>query len=233
MQLRKRSEAVSSAPYLPFVRLDVLQVEPHIVVADPVSRLLGLAPCRRIYVVVLGNKTGFVQFGEVARQASAAFHAKLAAAAFLGLNGAKIWLVNSHKGRYPVSRHYTEVLERHRGFYPAVSASVNGSVPAGVLVPCTGDYPAFNAACGNGNNDTFAPDGWGQLIFSWYGIPFAVTQDFGRDGIYALGGRNALDNLGDGDIRRILSHRVIVDGLACWTRKASSSRISTSPMPNA
>ena len=147
-------------------------------------------------------------------KSSVAFHAKLATGAFLGLKGAKMWLVNAHKGKYPVSRHYTDILARHRGFYPAVSAAVNASTPAGVLIPCTCDYPSFNAACGQGNYDSFAPDGWGHRIFSWYGIPFTMTQDFGRDGIYALGGKEALAHLSDDDIRKILSHRVIVDGLS-------------------
>jgi hypothetical protein len=35
---------------------------------------------------------------------------------------------------------------------------------------------------------------WAQLIFSWYGIPFMMTQDFSRDGIYALAGK-AVDNI--------------------------------------
>lgn len=147
-------------------------------------------------------------------KSAAAFHAKLATAAFLGLNGAKIWLVNAHKGKYPVSRHYTDILADHRGFYPAVSAAVNGSAPAGVLVPCDSDYPAFNAALGGRSNESFAPGGWEQLVFSWYGIPFTATRDFDREGIYALGGGNALDNLGDDDIRKILSRRAIVDGRA-------------------
>ena len=35
---------------------------------------------------------------------------------------------------------------------------------------------------------------WAQLIFSWYGIPLMMTQDFSRDGIYALAGK-AVDNI--------------------------------------
>ena len=147
-------------------------------------------------------------------KSSVAFHAKLATGAFLGLKGAKMWLVNAHKGAYPVSRHYTDILARHRGFYSAVSATVRETAMEGVLIPCSSDYPAFNAARGNGSNEAFEDRGWAQIVFSWYGIPFAATRDFGRRGIYALGGKNALDHLSDDDIRRIFSHKVLVDGQA-------------------
>ena len=147
-------------------------------------------------------------------KSAAAFHAKLAAGAFLGLNGAKIWFVNAHKRKYPVSRHYTDILAEHRGFYSAVSATVRGTARKGILIPCTSDYPAFNVAKGDGRHESFEPDCWAQRIFSWYGVPFTATQDFDRKGVYALGGANALNHLSDDDIRKILSHKVIVDGLA-------------------
>ena len=47
---------------------------------------------------------GFGHIGRHLGKLLAAFHAKLAVAAFAGLKGAKIWLVNMHKGVYPVSR---------------------------------------------------------------------------------------------------------------------------------
>lgn len=146
-------------------------------------------------------------------KSSAAFHAKLATSAFLGMKGAKIWFVNAHKGRHPVSRHYTDVLADHRGFYPSVSAAVRSSRLEGVLIPCVSRYPDFNAA-GSGKSDTFESGGWAQKIFSWYGIPYSVTYDYDRDGIYALGGSQALERLSDDDIRKILSHRVIIEGQA-------------------
>lgn len=168
-------------------------------------------------------------------KSSVAFHAKLATGAFLGLKGAKMWLVNAHKGKYPVSRHYTDILARHRGFYPAISASVRETVPEGILIPCVPDYPSFNAAAGNGNNESFENDGWAQLVFSWYGIPFAMTKDFGRKGIYALGGKNAIDHLSDDDVRKILSHKVLVDGqaLRALAERGFSGLIGAEPVGEA
>lgn len=146
-------------------------------------------------------------------KSSAAFHAKLATGAFLGMKGAKIWCVNSHKGRYPVSRHYTDVLAAHRGFYPAISAATRGSKPEGVVIPCVSRYPGGNVADG-GFSDTFESGGWAQVIFSWYGIPYTVTEDLGRDGVYALGGANAVRRFSDDEIRSILSRRVMIEGQA-------------------
>ena len=146
-------------------------------------------------------------------KSAVAFHAKLSASVFVGLKGAKLWLVNAHKGKYPVSRHYTEILERHRGFYPALSAAVRGTALTGGLIPCHRDYPRHSVAA-NGPRDTFDSDGWAQKIFSWYGIPYRATEDFTVDGIYALGGVESVRNSTDADIRAMLSRKVLVDGLA-------------------
>ena len=146
-------------------------------------------------------------------KSAAAFHAKLAVSAFVGLKGAKLWLVNAHKGRYPVNRHYTEVLERHRGYYQAISAATRGTSLDGALVPCAKTYPDFSVAA-SGNRETCDMGGWSQSIFSWYGIPYCATEDFDRDGIYAISGEKFLSRLSDADIRAMLSRRAIVEGKA-------------------
>ena len=146
-------------------------------------------------------------------KSAVAFHAKLSASAFIGLKGAKLWLVNAHKGKYPVSRHYTEILARHRGFYPALSAAVRDTTPTGILIPCHRDYPRHSVAV-NGSRDTFDSGGWVQKIFSWYGIPYRATEDFTVDGIYALGGVECVRNSSDADLRAILAKKALVDGLA-------------------
>lgn len=144
---------------------------------------------------------------------SVSFNAKLSTSAFIGLKGAKLWFVNTHKGRYPVNRHYTEILERNRGFHSSLSAAVRGTSLAGVLIPCHRDYPRFGVT-GDGVRDTFAHNGWTQKIFSWYGIPYRATEDFSLDGIYALGGKSCIDNSSDEDLRAMLSKKAMIDGLA-------------------
>ena len=147
-------------------------------------------------------------------KSSVAFHAKLVAAAFLGLNGAKMWYVNGHKGKYPVSRHYTEILEKHRGLYSAVSAAVRGTEQTGVLVPCHGEFPSESIAHRKGIR-TFDEDGWTQGVFTWYGVPFAATYDLMRkDAVYALSGETAVGRFTDEELASLLSCRVLVDGAA-------------------
>ena len=146
-------------------------------------------------------------------KSSVAFHAKLSVSAFVGLKGAKLWHVNAHKGRYPVSRHYTDILAEHRGFYPSLSAAVRGTALTGLLIPCHKDYPKFSVT-GSGVRDSFDQDGWAQKIFSWYGMPYRATEDFSTDGIYALGGTNCVINSSDADLRQMLSKKVLIDGLA-------------------
>ena len=146
-------------------------------------------------------------------KSSVAFHAKLSTSAFVGLKGAKLWYVNVHKGPYRVSRHYTEILERNRGFHSALSAAVRGTSMEGVLIPCHKDYPTFPVTERKGSGTADA-EGWVQTVFSWYGVPFRVTEDFSVDGLYALGGAGVVQKLSDEEIRAILAHRVLVDGTA-------------------
>ena len=55
------------------------------------------------------------------------FFTHLANAAFTGMVGAKTWYVNGHKGPFPVSRSYTDVLAENRDFLPALLREVAGS----------------------------------------------------------------------------------------------------------
>jgi len=153
-------------------------------------------------------------------KSAAAFHAKLAVSAFIGLKGAKMWCVNTHKGRYPVNRHYTDVLARHRGFYPAISAVARGTSPGGVLIPCRREFPMSSLAV-RGGGETVNSKGWAQNVFSWYGIPYRATEEFDRDGIYALSDGGFLYTLGKDNIRAMLSRRVIIDG---WAAKSLLQR---------
>jgi len=140
-----------------------------------------------------------------------AFHAKLAVAAFAGLKGAKMWLVNAHKGPIPVTRHYTDVLAEHRGYYGALSAASLGSSPTGVLVPCHPEFPTQPALQSARQADQPYDGGMAQQTFSWFGIPFAPTFDFDRDGIYAISGARAVERFTDSQLKAMLSRKALVD----------------------
>lgn len=125
------------------------------------------------------------------------YHAKLSTSLFAGLVGAKLWYVNAHKRGLPVSRKYTDIMAEHRGWYDALVEVARESRAEGVRIPME-----------------IGGEGWPRRIFGSYGVPFLVEADLSTDGIYALSGSAALDRLTDDDVRRILSHRVLLDGTA-------------------
>ena len=147
-------------------------------------------------------------------KSSVAMHAKLVVGAFMGLNGAKAWYVNAHKGDIPVSRHYTDVLAKHRGLYDAVAAASAGSEATGVLIPCHREFPVEEVAA---RKLIFTYDGgsWATEIFGNFAVPFRTTFDLGRDdGIYALGGEGQIARFSDDELKAILSKKALVDGKA-------------------
>ena len=135
------------------------------------------------------------------------FHAKLAVGFFCGLKGAKLWLVNAHRGGLPVARNYTDILADHRGYYAAIAAAVDGATELGVRVPICADKARREWR-------TEYPNGWVREAFALYGVPFRAESDLSKDGVWALAGATAVDRLSEAELRTLLSHRVLVDGLA-------------------
>ena len=146
-------------------------------------------------------------------KSSAAFHAKLAVGAFSGLTGAKAWMVNGHKGDVPVSRHYTDILARHRGLYDALATVAAESAPTGVLIPCHPEFPAESVAKPANIRPVDAKN-WASVVFGNYGIPFAATYDFAKDGVYAIAGAAAVGRFSDEQLKAMLSRKALVDGKA-------------------
>lgn len=141
-------------------------------------------------------------------KSSRSFHAKLASSFFCGLKGGKLWFVNAHRGGCEISRNYTDILSEHRGYYAAVANAVEGASPLGVLLPASDDparRPGWQDCC----------HGWVKEAFGIYGIPFNVEGDFSKDGVWALSGADLVTRrLTKDEIRKILSHRVLIDGPA-------------------
>ena len=147
-------------------------------------------------------------------KSAVAVHAKLAANAFLGLKGAKLWLVNTHKGKYPVNRRYTDVLAAHRGHYAAIAAAVCGAGPCeGVAIPCHDGYP-FDHVKDLSRTMPYDANNWAERVFGVFGVPFHAAKGLDEDCIYALSGAKAVERFSDGELRQLLSRRVLVDGKA-------------------
>ena len=137
------------------------------------------------------------------------FLTHLANAAFVGMVGAKTWYVNGHKGQFAVSRSYTDVLSENRGFLPALAEAVSCSEWEGLSIPCLTNFPNWHLV--KNHNEFFVESGnAGETICIPFGIPFQIVRDFDADRTYALATAAEVSRLSDDDLRRILSHRVLV-----------------------
>ena len=137
------------------------------------------------------------------------FLTHMANAAFTGMNGAKVWYVNGRKGRFAVSRSYTEVLAENRGFLPALADAVLGSDYEGLAIPCFTNFPKWHMI--NNHSEFFVEAvNAGENICIPFGMPFQTVRDFDADRVYALSTASEVARLSNADLRRILSHRAVV-----------------------
>ena len=137
---------------------------------------------------------------------------KLQAAAFCGLHGSKLWFCNAHKGTFPVSRAYTDALAAQRGVCSAIVAATRGSRFSGIVVPAVGGRAPWHPSM---QGEQFVGDGnWGTGMAGGFGVPFCCRHDFSEAGIFALGGSDTVDKMGDEELDKIFRHRVLVDGAA-------------------
>ena len=137
---------------------------------------------------------------------------KLQAAAFAGLKGSKLWYCNAHKGRFPISRAYTDRLAEHRGIHAAIVKAVADAPLAGPIVPVIGGREKWHPSM---QFESFVGAGdWATAMAGRFGIPFACCCDLTADGLYLLGGADTVGKLSDGELRGILGRRVLVDAPA-------------------
>ena len=137
---------------------------------------------------------------------------KLQAAAFCGLHGSKLWYCNAHRGKFPISRAYTDALAAQRGTCSAIVAATRGSELSGIIVPVIGGRAPWHPSM---QGEPFVGDGnWGVCMAGGFGVPFCCRSDLAADGIYTLGGADTVAILDDGELREMFRHRVLVDGAA-------------------
>ena len=150
-------------------------------------------------------------------RAAISFHAKLCSSILAGVNGAKLWYVNAHKGDKPVSRNYTDILAENKGLYQTLAAEVKKTVPTGVIVPAHKNYAEWHAA----HYDELAsrlrlidPNNMAVLQLGQLGIPFKASFDFDEDEVYAVAGADAVNFLSDAELKKLLSRKLLLDGPA-------------------
>lgn len=139
-----------------------------------------------------------------------AFYTHLAAAAFLGMRGAKVWFVNGIKETgSKVTEKYTDVLAEHRGQLEAIAAAVAGTKSVGLAAPCFTNAPSYHPTencLGYFSEETDLE----KCVYA-FGIPVAASRDFGdRNLVFTLSTKAEVARLTDGEIRAILSGRALV-----------------------
>ena len=137
------------------------------------------------------------------------FFTHMVNAAFVGMTGAKTWYVNAHKGAFPVSRNYTDIIAENPRFLSALAAEVDGLDWEGLAVPCHTNFPNWHMIR---NHWEFFISGGnaGAAVCAPFGIPFCSARDFDADRTYALLSGAEVSRLSDADLEHMFSHKVVV-----------------------
>ena len=150
-------------------------------------------------------------------RAAISFHAKLCSSIFAGVNGAKVWYVNTHKGSVPISRNYTDIMAENRGLYQTLAAEVKKTVPTGVIIPAHKNFAEWHAA----HYDELSPkltliplETMATVELGQIGIPFKASFDYDENEVYAVAGADSINHLTDEELRKLLGCKLLLDGPA-------------------
>lgn len=145
-------------------------------------------------------------------KAALSLHTKLCSGIFAGVNGAKIWCVNTHKRDFPVNRKYTDVLEKYRRYYPALAKTLADAIPEGIIIPAHDKFPHWHPA---EPLENFVPqENWVDSMLGIYGIPFRASFKLNENGIYAIAGETSIERFSDDQLAQLMTRKVLLDGPA-------------------
>lgn len=139
-------------------------------------------------------------------------HAKLCTSIMAGMTGAKVWLVNAHKGDWEVPRNYTFTLGKYQHFYQELTRTVKDTALTGVIQPCHKNFPNWHFTAPSEFFVEFK--NWADYMCGTFGIPFQCSFDLNKDGVYLLSGAAAVARFSDSELKQLLSRKLLVDGPA-------------------
>lgn len=145
-------------------------------------------------------------------KSASSLHTRLCSAIFAGVNGAKIWYVNTHKGDFPVNRKYTDILEKYRRYYPALAKTLCDATPEGIIIPAHDKFPHWHPA--NPTEGFIPQENWVDRMLGIYGIPFRASFDLNEDGIYAIAGESSIERFSDDQLTQLMTRKLLLDGPA-------------------
>ncbi len=177
-----------------------------------VSRTMALRNAHPEIPIVLDESDTFPH--TLYSRSSKGMHAKLCAAMFSGLRGAKLWLVNMKKLGRPVHKNYTKILGKYHKFYQTLVEETKKSRFSGVVIPASSSFPRWHS----GKRETFenflADPVLSTTTLGLLGIPFYCDFVLDHDNVYALAGAKAVSRFSDGELKQLLSGKLLVDGPA-------------------
>ena len=150
-------------------------------------------------------------------RASISMHAKLISSIFSGLNGAKLWYVNTHKADKPVSRNYTDILAENRGLYQTLAAECAKTELTGAVIPAHKNFAVWQAAHYDEIQELIRlvpEENMASVMLGQIGIPFQASFELDSDEVYAVSGAEAIDHLSDDELKKLLSRKLLLDGPA-------------------
>ncbi len=150
-------------------------------------------------------------------RAASSFHAKLCSSILAGVNGAKLWYVNTHKQDKPITRNYTDILAENKGLYQTLAAEVKKTRPAGIIIPAHKNYAEWHAAHYDELRQKLqliTPDNMAAVMLGHIGIPFYASFECNPDNVYAVSGADTINHMTDSELTQLLSCKILLDGPA-------------------
>ncbi len=145
-------------------------------------------------------------------RSATSMHAKLCTSIMAGMQGAKIWLVNSRRYGLPVSRNYTDIIAENQKLYQTLVNEVDNSEFTGLILPGTRRFKNWHIA--DPSEKFIDESNWAEVMCAVFGIPFYCSFELDRPGIYMLAGEKAVARFSDDELKKMLSGKLLVDGQA-------------------
>lgn len=135
------------------------------------------------------------------------FKSKLVLSAMSGLTGSKIWFVGMHKGSRPVPKEYLDVVSVMAPFCRALAREVKGTRQKGFVALAHVDDITTSTL------SSYLT--WGDRFGGVFGIPWRCSPSVDeKNAVYTLADDEDVRRCTDGDLRRLLSGRLLMDGRA-------------------
>ncbi len=154
-------------------------------------------------------------------------HAHITAGILNGLNGAKLWLTNLGWPDPETAHPYERILAAHRNFYEELERIMRGAKLKG---PASLNRFGWHAWHPLSSEHMFCRRFWQREILNHIGIP-ARCEPEPDNGLFMLAGEDSIQFCSDGELRRLLTGPLLLDGTAAKAiaKRGFSKEIGVNP----